>query len=79
MKNKRASTNTFEKTLSRLMEVADAMEQGDASLDESMALYKEGLALAKTCGEWLNRYEAEVTLLQKESEDVFTQKVFPEE
>lgn len=69
---------TFEQALSRLEEVVDTIENGETSLESALSLYKEGLLLSKTCGEMLNRYEAEITLLQKDAEGVFSQKPFPE-
>lgn len=39
----------FESQLARLEAVVDALEQGEVSLEKSVALYKEGLALVKDC------------------------------
>ena len=39
----------FETQLARLEAVVDELEQGDISLEKSVALYKEGLTLVKAC------------------------------
>lgn len=68
---------TFEEAMNRLEEIVETVESGDTTLEDAMSFYKEGLSLSKTCGELLNRYETEITLLQKEAEGLFTQKPFP--
>jgi exodeoxyribonuclease VII small subunit len=57
----------FEKSLNRLMEIVERLEENTVPLDEALSLYKEGLALSETCGGTLARYESEVLLLQKEA------------
>ena len=57
---------SFEQAVSRLEAVALAMENDETSLEASIALYKEGQTLSKHCSEILSRFEAEVTVLQKE-------------
>lgn len=74
----KTTTPTFEQALTRLEEIVEAVENGDATLEDAMALYKEGLALSKICGDMLNHYEAEITMLTKEADGVFTQKSFTE-
>ena len=63
---------SFEQALNDLIAIAEKLESGNAGLENSLALYKEGLALSKHCAEILGRYEGEVALLQKESEGYFT-------
>ena len=65
---------TFEQALNRLEVVVEAMENEETPLEISMGLYKEGMALSKLCHEMLGRYEAEVTVLQKEADGTFTEK-----
>jgi exodeoxyribonuclease VII small subunit len=68
--------NELEQSLRRLTDITETLENGETGLEESLALYKEGIGLAKQCGESLNRLETEVLLLQKEAEGLFTTPVF---
>jgi len=47
------STLTYEKARDELVAIVDSLEKGTASLDESVALWERGEALAKRCEEWL--------------------------
>ena len=69
---------SFEKSLSRLSEIVEQIEDGDVVLEEAIKLYKEGLAHAEDCGNILNRYEAEVLQLQKDAEGAFALVPFGE-
>jgi exodeoxyribonuclease VII small subunit len=69
---------TFEQSLTRLEEIIDIVENSETGLEAAMALYKEGLSLSNRCGELLNKYEAEVSVLKKESDGLFSQAVFNE-
>jgi len=64
---------SFEQALTRLETVVAAMENDETALESSISLYKEGIALSKHCNDILNRFEAEITTLQKESDGSFTE------
>jgi Exonuclease VII small subunit len=55
---------SFEKRLERLRGIVEALERGELPLEESLALYKEGLALAGECGRQLQAAKNEVRLVQ---------------
>lgn len=55
---------SFEKRLERLKAVVDALERGDAPLEQALALYKEGLALSGELGRQLEAAKNEVKLVQ---------------
>ena len=55
----------FEKSIVRLDEIIAAIEGADMPLEASLALYKEGVALAAACDEALSAAEKEVMLLSK--------------
>ena len=40
---------TYEEAMARLDEIIDLLENNEASLDESLDLYKEGVSLAAFC------------------------------
>ena len=45
---------TFEEALKRLEQIVERMEQGDLPLDESLALFQEGIELSRICTRQLN-------------------------
>ena len=52
-KRPEVSTLTSEQARDELVAIVDSLEKGTASLDESVALWERGEALAKRCEEWL--------------------------
>lgn len=54
----------FEASLARLEEILRALESGDASLDEMLKLYEEGVGLIRFCNEKLESAEQSVKMLQ---------------
>ncbi|MCL2364594.1 MAG: exodeoxyribonuclease VII small subunit [Defluviitaleaceae bacterium] len=62
----------FEASMDKLETILEILEAPETTLDASLALYKEGIALAKSCGEILKNTETEVQRLQKEAEGIFT-------
>lgn len=44
---------TYEQAREQLVQVVSALEQGNATLEESMALWERGEALAAQCETWL--------------------------
>jgi exodeoxyribonuclease VII small subunit len=64
-KDKPKDKDSFEKRLERLRGIVDALERGDQPLEQGLALYKEGLALAADCGRQLEGAKNEVKLVQE--------------
>ena len=58
----------FEQSFQRLEEIAQLLESGDTTLEESMALYEEGMKLVKTCGTALNEAEAKISKLTRDDD-----------
>ena len=56
----------FEEAMTRLGEVVRVLENGEASLDESIALFEEGIKLSKRCTDLLEKAEQKVRFLQQE-------------
>jgi exodeoxyribonuclease VII small subunit len=44
---------TYEQARDELVRVVNDLEQGSSTLEESLALWERGEALAKRCEEWL--------------------------
>ena len=57
----------FEEALSLLSEVVRILENGEASLDESITLFEEGIKLSKQCTNLLESAEQKVRFLQQEN------------
>ena len=45
---------SYEEARSRLVEIVTRLEQGSISLEESLALWEQGEALARHCQSWLD-------------------------
>lgn len=56
---------SFEDAFTRLESVVRRLESGQMSLDQSTALFEEGMQLAKTCTEMLNGAELKIKRLQQ--------------
>ncbi|MCI8388458.1 MAG: exodeoxyribonuclease VII small subunit [Clostridiales bacterium] len=54
---------TFEAALARLEEIVHTLDNGDAPLDESLALFEEGVSLVKLCSGKLDNAEQRVKIL----------------
>jgi exodeoxyribonuclease VII small subunit len=55
---------SFETALQELEGIVQAMESGDAPLEESLANYERGMALLKNCQERLAAAEQKVRMLE---------------
>ncbi len=60
-----AKRDTFEQLYARLDERVAKLEQGGLSLEESIALYEEGMQLARACQERLDAAELKITKLRE--------------
>jgi exodeoxyribonuclease VII small subunit len=69
---------TFEELYQRLEETVAKLEAGGLSLDDALALYEEGMNLARRCQEILDGAELKVTRL-KEAFAAYTVPPEPEE
>ena len=55
-KNPKQETD-FEKTLAELEKLVESLEQGDLSLDESLAGFKRGIELTRRCQSVLDNHQ----------------------
>lgn len=55
---------TFEAALARLEEIVRALENGQTKLEDSLALYEEGIRLSRLCNDRLDGAEQKIKLLQ---------------
>ncbi len=54
---------SFEEAYNRLAETAAELEKGNLTLEQSLALYEEGVALARHCETLLDKAELKVSQL----------------
>ena len=54
---------SFEEALERLDSIIETLQKGGLKLDESLALFEEGMKLAETCNLRLNEAELRITRL----------------
>ncbi len=59
---------TFEAAIGRLEEIVRALEGGSAPLDESLALFEEGVGLVKLCGKRLDAAEQRVKIVTENAD-----------
>ena len=68
MENQGQNTPGLEKLFARLEEVTADMEKSDITLEESFALYNEGMQLLKQCNETIAAVEKKVQVLDENGE-----------
>lgn len=54
------SNKTFEENMQRLEQIVRSLERGDAPLEESLKLFREGTELVESCGRLLDEAELQV-------------------
>ena len=59
---------SFEAAMKRLEEIAKLLEGDSSTLDESLRLYEEGIALIRTCDRMLNEAEQKIKILNPETD-----------
>ena len=58
---------TFEEAVIELEKLVQTLEDGECTLDESMKMFEEGMALAKYCNEKLQNAEKRIVELVNEN------------
>ena len=56
---------TFEQAMDRIEEITARLSDGNLGIDESVALYEEGVKLAAFCDEKLKDVQRKITLLRE--------------
>ena len=60
---------SYEQARDELAEIVESLESGSATLEESLALWERGEALAKVCQEWLDGAKAKIKASRSSAED----------
>ncbi len=61
-------TKSFEERLQRLEKLAEKLKEGKIALEEAVALFEEGMKLARSLEKDLSRVERRVEILTREPE-----------
>jgi exodeoxyribonuclease VII small subunit len=71
---KKAKKPAFEEALEELETIAQKLESGELTLDESIQYYEKGVALAKFCRQKLEEAERKIEILQKQPDGSIQKK-----
>ncbi len=66
----------FEETIKQLEIIANELEKGDLSLDDSVSKFEEGMKLSKQCSKVLEDAEKRISILLKKEEDSIKEENF---
>jgi exodeoxyribonuclease VII small subunit len=70
----------FEEALQELETIVQRLEDGNLSLDESLALFEDGIKLSRLCSQRLDEAEKKVEILLKNEHGSISRQPFePEE
>lgn len=69
----------FEQALKRLEVVVELLEKGEASLEESIRLFDEGMKLVHSCSQKLEWAEQQVEILMEKNGQIEKKLFQPEE
>ncbi|RJX33818.1 MAG: exodeoxyribonuclease VII small subunit [Desulfarculus sp.] len=69
----------FEQSLQRLEQIVERLESEELELEESLALFEEGVKLAEACNRRLDEAEKKVSLLLKDREGALSETPFAPE
>ena len=58
----------FEESIKELEEIVEKLERGDATLDEFLKLFENGIKLSKSCQKMLDNAEKKVSVLMQNDE-----------
>ena len=72
--SKKKNEISFEESLERLENLVNKMESGDATLEQSLVWFEEGMDLIKLCQVQLNNAEHKVQELVKKTDGKFELK-----
>lgn len=60
--------NSFENKIEELEKIVVKLESGELNLDDSVAIFEEGIKLSKECSKELEKSEKKITLLLKQED-----------
>lgn len=60
----------FEHAFLRLEEIAEMLESGTATIEETISLFEEANELNKKCSEFLDKAESKLKIMLKENDEL---------
>ncbi len=69
---------SFEKNLEQLEKIVQTLEEGTATLDQSLKAFEKGINLSRTCQAELDKAEKKIEILLKENGEIKGQEPFDE-
>lgn len=72
MKSKKKSENSFETGMAKLSEIAELLESGEMSLDESLSAFEEGVQLYRKMQEQLKSSRLRIETIMASSQEEIT-------
>lgn len=66
---------TFEESLTRLEEIVEQLESGKLALNESLALYEEGVRLSRECNRQLTEVQGRLETLITNGGQISTEQM----
>lgn len=64
---KKKEIKDFETAVNRLEEITEQLESGEVTLEESMALYTEGMEIAAFCNKKLAEAEKKIKVIKEQN------------
>ena len=61
---------TYEEAINQLQKIAEDLESGKLTLDESVKLFEKSVELSKICFDKIKQTDGEVLLIKKELEEI---------
>ena len=69
----------FEDAMKKLEEIANDLEKGDLTLDESVKKFEDGINLSKKCNDFLETAEKKITMLINNVNEIKEETFKPKE
>ncbi len=69
----------FEDAMKQLENIANELEKGNLTLDESVRKFEEGMNLSKKCNDFLNSAEKKITMLINNGDEIKEENFVPKE
>ena len=78
MTKNKPSERDFEASLKELEQIVEQLEAGDLPLEQSLALFEQGVRLSRDCQKRLDEAERRVEILLKDEAGSYTPSPFEE-
>lgn len=67
----------FEEAMQKLETIANELEKGDLSLENSVSKFEEGMKLSKECNDYLDAAEKKITMLINNNGEITEENFVP--